>query len=185
MTTASDRGCTSDKGGVDWAADDVAELASLLGRHLNPKGACETLLAGPTAASLATVLTSRADDHRFTSVADAQDFLTGAAEPSPSRQQICLVDAFNSRPDCRTAVLAALRDRYGCRILHFERSMQGDNAWQLTDSLALGYRCIDNGHLQQTRWALFEFNLLSYKTTPDWLNSDHWCHPEQWDQSRW
>ena len=190
MISASDMGCTPDQGGADLSgadqgADDVARFASLLGRHLKPQRASETLLAGPMAASLATRFSGSCDDHRFTSVADAQDFLTGVAEHNTSRQQICLVDAFNSRPDCRIAVLAALRDRYGCRILHFERCMQGDNAWQLTDSLALGYRCIDNGHLKQTHWALFEFNLLSYKATPDWLNSDHWCHPEQWDQSRW
>lgn len=184
MTTASGGDCTADRG-TDQTAGDVLELASLLGRHLSPQPACETLLAGPSAASLATLFTDNADQHRFTSLANVEDFLTGVVDPGNTRQQICLVDAFNGRPNCRTAVLAALRDLYGCRILHFECGMRGDNAWQLTDSLALGYRCIDSGHLQHSRWALFEYNLLSYKATPDWLNSDHWCHPEQWDQSRW
>lgn len=185
MTSAADGDCAPDQDGAVQTAAELPKLASLLGRHLGPQPARETLLAGPSAASLATLFTDNADEHRFTSVASVQDFLTGVVEPDNTRQQICLVDAFNSQPDCRTAVLAALRDRYGCRILHFERAMHGNNAWQLTDSLALGYRCIDSGHLQQTHWALFEYNLLSYKATPDWLNADHWCHPERWDQSRW
>ena len=39
--------------------------------------------------------------------------------------------------------------------------------------------------LQSGTLALFEFNLHDYKTTPSWLNKDHWAHPDNWDKFRW
>ena len=32
---------------------------------------------------------------------------------------------------------------------------------------------------------LWQFNLYDYKQLPNWLNSDHWANPENWNKRRW
>ncbi|MBF7690487.1 DUF6231 family protein [Acinetobacter pollinis] len=32
---------------------------------------------------------------------------------------------------------------------------------------------------------LWQFNILDYKSTPDWLNSKFWANPENWNKFRW
>ena len=32
---------------------------------------------------------------------------------------------------------------------------------------------------------IWQFNILSYKQIPDWLNSKYWANPENWDKFRW
>ncbi len=32
---------------------------------------------------------------------------------------------------------------------------------------------------------LWQFNLYDYKSLPNWLNSDYWANPENWDKQRW
>lgn len=32
---------------------------------------------------------------------------------------------------------------------------------------------------------IWQFNILSYKQVPDWLNSKHWANPENWGKYRW
>lgn len=32
---------------------------------------------------------------------------------------------------------------------------------------------------------LWQFNLYDYKKLPNWLNSDYWANPENWDKRRW
>lgn len=32
---------------------------------------------------------------------------------------------------------------------------------------------------------LWQFNLYDYKKLPNWLNSDYWANPENWDKHRW
>ncbi len=50
---------------------------------------------------------------------------------------------------------------------------------------------VDNEILAQTttelssRVTLWQFNLYDYKQLPNWLNSDYWANPENWDKHRW
>ncbi len=39
--------------------------------------------------------------------------------------------------------------------------------------------------LQSTEIMLWQFNLYDYKQLPNWLNSDYWANPENWDKRRW
>lgn len=32
---------------------------------------------------------------------------------------------------------------------------------------------------------LWQFNILTYKQTPDWLNAKYWANPENWGKYRW
>ena len=34
-------------------------------------------------------------------------------------------------------------------------------------------------------FALWQFNILTYKHVPDWFNSKFWANPENWDKYRW
>lgn len=39
--------------------------------------------------------------------------------------------------------------------------------------------------LQSSDVMLWQFNLYDYKQLPNWLNSDYWANPENWDKRRW
>lgn len=47
---------------------------------------------------------------------------------------------------------------------------------------SLGFSQIEQITEQQIIW---QFNILSYKQVPDWLNSKYWANPENWDKYRW
>ncbi|WLP95551.1 DUF6231 family protein [Psychrobacter sp. M13] len=32
---------------------------------------------------------------------------------------------------------------------------------------------------------IWQFNIYDYKQLPNWLNSDYWANPENWDKRRW
>lgn len=34
-------------------------------------------------------------------------------------------------------------------------------------------------------FALWQFNILTYKHVPDWFNSKFWANPENWNKFRW
>ena len=76
------------------------------------------------------------------------------------------------------ALLAALRDRANRRILvHVgEARVGGDTDRHL---VSLGYRRLSGGE------ALYLFDIVSYKDTPDWLSPRNWANPELWDKYRW
>ena len=47
---------------------------------------------------------------------------------------------------------------------------------------ALGFSQIEQLSEQLILW---QFNILSYKQVPDWLNSRFWANPENWNKYRW
>lgn len=47
---------------------------------------------------------------------------------------------------------------------------------------ALGFSQIEQLTEQLILW---QFNILSYKQVPEWLNSRFWANPENWDKYRW
>lgn len=48
---------------------------------------------------------------------------------------------------------------------------------------ALGFSQIEQ--LEQAQLVIWQFNILSYKQVPDWLNSKYWANPENWGKYRW
>lgn len=80
----------------------------------------------------------------------------------------------------QTHYLSRLRDFSGARIFYFD----DQGVFQLSELLALGFKeHLWEGSRLKSRW--YSFDLDCYKKTPDWFNSDHWAHPELWDQYRW
>lgn len=48
---------------------------------------------------------------------------------------------------------------------------------------ALGFSQIEQ--LADAQLVIWQFNILSYKQVPDWLNSKYWANPENWGKYRW
>lgn len=86
-------------------------------------------------------------------------------------------------------LLARLRDLYaGCLLVRVpigERWPDHASHWTRNDLLAYGLRLVAECRQEAGPVHLYRFDLYDYKTTPDWLNSDRWAHPELWDKYRW
>ena len=81
-------------------------------------------------------------------------------------------------------LLAALRDRYAHQLF-VAVAMDARAEPAHTDFIALGMRHVGDYRDDATTHALYAYNIADYKSTPDWLNSQHWAHPELFDKFRW
>lgn len=51
---------------------------------------------------------------------------------------------------------------------------------------ALGFNQVLNGLPSELHAVqLWQFNILTYKQVPDWLNARFWANPDNWDKFRW
>ncbi len=50
---------------------------------------------------------------------------------------------------------------------------------------ALGFTQLIDKTSHAHDFALWQFNILTYKHVPDWLNAKFWANPENWDKFRW
>ena len=50
---------------------------------------------------------------------------------------------------------------------------------------ALGFTQLIDKTTHAHDFALWQFNILTYKHVPDWFNSKFWANPENWDKFRW
>lgn len=94
-------------------------------------------------------------------------------------------DALQKIPKARGEnLLARLRDVQAKHLLVELTASDIEAGWSEADMLALGLK-----HMKEQRKdaksQLYEFNIATYKNTPDWLNPKYWAHPERWDQDRW
>ncbi len=56
------------------------------------------------------------------------------------------------------------------------------STWEQNDLIALGMEQVGACTEAETPLHLYQFDLLTYKRTPDWFNSKYWAHPELWDK---
>ena len=82
-------------------------------------------------------------------------------------------------PQHTSQILVKLRDLLAKRIvvvsaLHDEKLLRALGFTQLIDKTTHGQD-----------FALWQFNILTYKHVPDWFNSKFWANPENWDKFRW
>jgi hypothetical protein len=80
-------------------------------------------------------------------------------------------------------LLGQLRDLYARRML-VGLDPTADN-WTHRDMIGHGFVRLGelNGPSGPVR--LYEFDIGTYKTTPDWLNSRNWANPRMFDKHRW
>lgn len=74
--------------------------------------------------------------------------------------------------------------------LHSKRlllSHQPCDEWPLQDLLAFAMSELSHypADADTPEQQLFEYNIFSYKSVPDWLNNKFWANPKMWDKERW
>ena len=89
------------------------------------------------------------------------------------------VEIENISEQVKSQMLVKLRDLMAKRLvvvskLHDEQLLRSLGFTQLIDKTS-----------HESNFALWQFNILSYKHVPDWFNSKFWANPENWDKFRW
>ena len=79
----------------------------------------------------------------------------------------------------KSQLLVKLRDLLAKRIVVV--SKRSDE--QLLRSL--GFTQLIDKTSHDSDFALWQFNILTYKHVPDWFNSKFWANPENWNKFRW
>ncbi len=81
-------------------------------------------------------------------------------------------------------LLAQLRDLYARRVLVLLAPADAE-IWSHQDMIGHGFSRVSEWKRQDPQSELYRFDIADYKTTPDWLNSRYWAHPELFDKHRW
>ena len=79
----------------------------------------------------------------------------------------------------KSQMLVKLRDLMAKRLVVVSRLHEE----QLLRSL--GFTQLIDKTTHDSDFALWQFNILTYKHVPDWFNSKFWANPENWDKFRW
>ena len=79
----------------------------------------------------------------------------------------------------KSRLLVKLRDLFAKRIVVV--STRSDEGLLR----ALGFTQIIHQFTNDQDFALWQFNILTYKHVPDWFNSKFWANPENWNKFRW
>jgi len=81
-------------------------------------------------------------------------------------------------------VLARLRDLHTHRFIALVpvgRAWKNQRShWETTDMLGYGMTLMARYQRDDKPLHLYHYAIATYKSTPDWFNSNHWAHPERW-----
>lgn len=114
----------------------------------------------------------------------AADEAVAALGPSV-RFDLAFVDsAANIPPQDVPVVLARLRDLSARHVL-VATFADAEAPWSRRELVGFGYIHLGDCALNNATVNLFEFDISTYKTTPDWLSPRNWANPELWDRYRW
>ena len=86
-------------------------------------------------------------------------------------------------------VLSRIRDLHAKRFwllvpIGLERSNHA-SVWNQNDLIAFGMVRLSTYPDQKGEWHLYQYDLMTYKTTPEWYNSRYWANPQMWDKKWW
>ena len=76
-------------------------------------------------------------------------------------------------------MLVKLRDLFAKRLL-VTATLQDEKVLR-----SLGFTKLISDQYQDADFAIWQFNILTYKHVPDWFNSKFWANPENWNKFRW
>jgi len=79
----------------------------------------------------------------------------------------------------KSQLLVKLRDLMAKRIVVVSR-LQDEKLLR-----SLGFTQLIDKTAHSADFALWQFNILTYKHVPDWFNSRFWANPENWNRFRW
>ena len=86
-------------------------------------------------------------------------------------------------PEQGAACLARLRDLLARRLVVIVPA--GHPYWDRDTLLGFGLEYRGRWRHEDHDLDLYVFDIEHYKTTPDWLNADHWAHPELFGKFWW
>lgn len=93
------------------------------------------------------------------------------------------LDALDERASAR--LLSQLRDLYAAWVIVVTDRDSPPPGLTRRDMVGLGFSLLGDALHDDTPVHVYEFDMATYKTTPDWLNSRYWANPELWDKYRW
>jgi hypothetical protein len=159
--------------------DVEAELLAFARRVLAETRPSRLLLIGPAAAGLA------ADYRAAEPGADVQTLDVRGPESLEQLRPVDLaivMDALERLPHtAAAALLGQLRDLYARRIVATLRT-DATASWGHRDMIGHGFVRLSNPGAPAR---VYEFDIGTYKTTPDWLGSKDWANPQLFDKYRW
>jgi hypothetical protein len=79
----------------------------------------------------------------------------------------------------KTQLLVKLRDLFAKRIVVVSQ-LQDEKLLR-----SLGFTQLVDKTTHEHDFALWQFNILTYKHVPDWFNAKFWANPENWNKFRW
>ncbi|HKJ94617.1 MAG TPA: DUF6231 family protein [Gammaproteobacteria bacterium] len=98
---------------------------------------------------------------------------------------LAIVDSAASFPETEVPMLLSrLRDLNARRVLVVVRP-GASGAWTRHSLIGFGYTHRGQATIGEQDVDLFQFDIDTYKHTPDWLNPSNWANPELWDRYRW
>ncbi len=105
--------------------------------------------------------------------------------PADHMHDLAIVDSAVPLPPAEIPlVLGRLRDLAARRVLVVVRS-GAPAAWSRRAMIGYGYTGFGKADIGEATVTLYQFDIATYKHTPDWLNPDDWANPELWDRHRW
>lgn len=107
--------------------------------------------------------------------------------PALSIHDLALVQADAALAALESGVLLAqLRDVYARKVLVIVAPGLADGPWSRHSLIRLGFTPYGAATgAEGKRLLLYQFDIATYKTTPDWLSPNNWANPELWDKYRW
>lgn len=171
----------------------ILSVQKLVGNYLNVDDESSVLVIGDYADDLVSIVRQKNPLLRCETLSFEEVFQHSDTKPNPilsaRRWSMALVLQFNADKNCFKGdflpglknLLSGLRDVHAETVLHVVASnYDRKDGWSINDSLAMGFYVVENLNSAQQAIALYEFNIQSYKSSPQWLNAAHWAHPERW-----
>jgi len=150
----------------------------------------EELAAIAESIAPATTLTVVDSDIPLPALGERTDYAVNEAShlieaPVTGLADLAIVDSRAQLDDDQVRiVLSRLRDLLARRVLIMIRP-DADVIWSRHTLIGCGYtHLVDCLHHDECI-TLFQFDIATYKHTPDWLGPSNWANPEMWDKYRW
>lgn len=161
----------------------------ILKRQLQAFAPRSILAVGEGADGLVTGYCARRPDCELASAGSPDAITALVASPPARRYDFGVMAGYLESVDKQTGgvLIARLRDvlvRRLCVVVPEEDPTREED-WTDADMTAFGFSLLKRVQDADAAFRIYGFDIASYKKTPDWLNPQHWAHPERWNKERW
>lgn len=142
-------------------------------RRLMVVGARAEALVSPAADAVELNVVPAAGAERAVAGHGQQDMAIVAVEPDEMPQE------------ATAQLLSQLRDLFAKWVIVIADRDSPPAGLTRHEMVGLGFSLLGDACYADRVVHVYEFDIATYKTTPDWLNSRYWANPEMWDKYRW